>query len=346
VSRWLAVLSLLLLGAVPASAAVPPPDGPEIGEFTLTERSGRKVHSSELRGKVLIVSFIFTRCPGGCPQITSTMRDLQEKLRRYPDVRLITITVDPARDSLDDLRQYAARYDADPERWLFLTGEEDEVRRIIRSSFYQDVRPSSDPAVGIEHPMDLILVDRRGHIRRTYFGLPPKDPDEHIRFDWFKDDQQRLQEDVQTVSRERYGPDFPLFNATLNAAATMLLLSGYLAIRLRLRMAHIASMLAALFVSALFLSSYLYYHIAIQRGEPTRFPAEAPRIVSSVYYAILFSHIGLAMAVPPLALYVVYRGLRGQLVQHVRVARWTLPIWLYVSVTGVVVYWMLYRLYT
>ena len=107
-------------------------------------------------------------------------------------------------------------------------------------------------------------------------------------------------------------------------------------------------MLLALTVSALFLTSYLFYHFGVIRGQHIpyheRVP-QAPDWVVEVYYAILWSHLSLALVAVPLVLITAYRGLRGMYPRHVRLARWTLPIWLYVSVTGVVVYWMLYRLW-
>jgi uncharacterized membrane protein YozB (DUF420 family) len=141
---------------------------------------------------------------------------------------------------------------------------------------------------------------------------------------------------------------FPALNAALNAAAGILLLAGYLAIRRRAVRAHVACMLTALAVSAAFLASYLYYHLAIKGGRATSFHDQAPGApdwVRYLYYGILGSHTLLAAAVAPLALVTAYLGLTNRLSRHVRLARWTLPIWLYVSVTGVVVYWMLYRLY-
>jgi uncharacterized membrane protein YozB (DUF420 family) len=107
-------------------------------------------------------------------------------------------------------------------------------------------------------------------------------------------------------------------------------------------------MLSALVVSAVFLSSYLYYHLVVRHGVATSFQSqwpEAPDSVRYLYYAILLSHTLLAIAVAPLALFTAWQGLRGRLAQHVRIARVTLPLWLYVSITGVVVYWMLYRMY-
>jgi putative membrane protein len=137
--------------------------------------------------------------------------------------------------------------------------------------------------------------------------------------------------------------DLPALNAVLNGTCALLLITGYGLIRRRQVLAHQVCMLTALAVSAAFLASYLYYHLVVRRGEPTRFVG--PEAVRAFYLAVLLSHTVLAVAVAPLALVTAYLGLTGQLGRHVRLARWTLPIWLYVSVTGVVVYWMLYRLY-
>ncbi|HVS36932.1 MAG TPA: DUF420 domain-containing protein [Gemmataceae bacterium] len=141
---------------------------------------------------------------------------------------------------------------------------------------------------------------------------------------------------------------FPPLNAALNATAGVLLLAGYAAIRMRRIRIHMTCMLTALAVSAVFLASYLYFHVVIRHAVPTTFhdqwPA-APTWVGWTYYIILGSHTVLAAVTGPLALVTAYLGLRGRLVRHMRIARWTLPIWLYVSATGVIVYWMLYRLY-
>jgi uncharacterized membrane protein YozB (DUF420 family) len=140
----------------------------------------------------------------------------------------------------------------------------------------------------------------------------------------------------------------PGLNATLNGLSGLLLIVGYLAIKRRLVTLHKASMLTALLVSAVFLASYLYYHFAIKEAVATRFAdrnPSAPAVVANLYYVLLGSHTVLAAVVAPLAPVTAYLGLSGRLKRHMRVARWTLPIWLYVSVTGVLVYWMLYRLY-
>ncbi|HZT82676.1 MAG TPA: DUF420 domain-containing protein [Gemmataceae bacterium] len=145
------------------------------------------------------------------------------------------------------------------------------------------------------------------------------------------------------------GPeDLPAVNAGLNATSGVLLVLGYLAIRRRRIRLHKGLMLSALAVSAAFLASYLYFHLVVKQGVSTRFADRAPGApgwVALTYYAILLTHTVLAAVVAPLALVTAYLGLCDRLQGHVRLARWTLPLWLYVSATGVVVYWMLYRLY-
>lgn len=133
--------------------------------------------------------------------------------------------------------------------------------------------------------------------------------------------------------------DLPAVNATLNGTTALLLSTGYLLIRRGLRRAHRAVMLAAVALSTAFLASYLWYHA---HAGVTRFPGRG--WIRPVYFAILLSHTVLAAAIVPLVLVTLARGLRADFSRHARLARWTLPVWLYVSVTGVVIYVMLYRL--
>lgn len=134
--------------------------------------------------------------------------------------------------------------------------------------------------------------------------------------------------------------DLPLLNACLNGSSAACLLGGYLAIRNRNVARHRAFMTAALVLSVLFLTSYLIYHA--QAGT-TRFVGPPP--VRTFYLAILGTHTVLAALVPFLVVLTVNHALRERIDRHRRIARWTLPIWLYVSVTGVFVYLMLYQWY-
>ena len=132
--------------------------------------------------------------------------------------------------------------------------------------------------------------------------------------------------------------DLPKLNAVLNATAAVLLVCAYILIRRGRREAHKRVMLSAFTVSVLFLISYLTYHAQVGS---VHYPHSGA--IRSVYLSILFTHTVLAAAVPVLAIVTLRRGLRGNFVRHKAIARWTLPIWLYVSVTGVVVYLMLYQ---
>jgi uncharacterized membrane protein YozB (DUF420 family) len=132
--------------------------------------------------------------------------------------------------------------------------------------------------------------------------------------------------------------DLPTLNALLNATCAALLVTGWLLIRSGRRDAHRKTMTAALLCSAVFLVSYLVYHA---RVGSVRFSGTGT--VRTVYLAILLTHTVLAAAALPLALTAFVLARRGRFDRHRRLARWTLPVWLYVSVTGVVVYWMLYR---
>ena len=135
--------------------------------------------------------------------------------------------------------------------------------------------------------------------------------------------------------------NLPTLNACLNATSTLLLLLGFYFIRQRNIQAHRACMGGAFFVSILFLISYLIYHY---HTGSTRFTGQGA--IRFVYFSILLSHTVLAALVPFLAVFTLLHALRERYDKHRRIARWTLPIWLYVSITGVVVYLMLYHLYS
>ena len=132
--------------------------------------------------------------------------------------------------------------------------------------------------------------------------------------------------------------DLPAVNASLNALSGILLTIGYALIRARRIDAHRRCMIAAFVTSSLFLTSYLIYHAQVGSVPFTR-----QGFVRPLYFTILITHVTLAAAVLPLAIVTLSRGLKARYPQHVRLARWTLPIWLYVSTTGVLVYVLLYQ---
>jgi len=133
--------------------------------------------------------------------------------------------------------------------------------------------------------------------------------------------------------------DLPTLNAFLNGTAAILLVTGYILIRRKNIETHRKVMWAAFTMSVLFLVSYLVYHYQVGS---VRF--QKTGAIRTVYLSILLTHTVLAAAVPPLAVITLRRGVTANYQRHRSIARWTLPIWLYVSITGVVVYWMLYRM--
>lgn len=331
-----------------------------VAPFTLTERSGKSVRLEDLRGKVWVASFFFSCCSRACGPMNANLSELHKSLTDRPDIVLVSISVYPELDTPKTLQAYAKALDASPERWLFLTGSEKEIYKLTRESFMQPViknetvhnikaagtalglcasapilaagviqgSPTAtiDPALAVDHTSYLTVVDRNGRIRAILMdGTKPK-----------------LVEYLGVRVRA-LDSMFPALNASLNATCGLLLVLGYLAIRWRRETLHKALMLSAVGVSAVFLACYLYYHLIVMRGAHTVFLGDGP--ARTVYFAVLLSHTVLAAIVAPLALYTGYVGLRDRRMRHVRLARWTLPIWLYVSVTGVVVYLMLYHLY-
>ena len=143
----------------------------------------------------------------------------------------------------------------------------------------------------------------------------------------------------EAVRRHDDGSTLPAVNAFLNGASALLLTAGYFFIRQKKVTAHKICMLTAFGVSSLFLVSYLIYHYQVGSV-----PFSGTGMIRAVYFPLLISHITLAALIVPLALVTIYRAFSAEFEKHARIARWTLPLWLYVSVTGVVVYWMLYRL--
>jgi putative membrane protein len=133
---------------------------------------------------------------------------------------------------------------------------------------------------------------------------------------------------------------FPAINASLNGVSAVLLTTGRVLIRKKRVAEHRVCMISAVITSAIFLACYLYYHAHVRS---VRFPGQG--WIRPVYFSILISHTILAAAVPPLALITLTLGLRSKFDRHRRIARWTFPIWLYVSVTGVIVYLLLYQIY-
>ena len=181
------VLSIVLVSLVIQQLRTPPaaPRQPVLEQlarygpapdFSLVERSGRPVSAGDLRGRVWIADFIYTQCRDTCPLQSRAMAALRTDLKGYDDLRSVSISVDPLTDTPALLSRYADRYGADPERWLFLTGELGEIRRIVQDGFRLSAAPvdghTHDPVVF--HSTRFVLVDRDGIIRGYYESRDPR----------------------------------------------------------------------------------------------------------------------------------------------------------------------------
>ena len=156
------------------------PDLGTMPDFTLIDQNERPVKSADLKGKVLLVGFIYTNCPDVCPLTTTRMRELQERLAKAGmlgnDTMLLSISVDPDRDTPAVLAKYAANYGADTATWPFLTGKTDYVRTVVVEGFHlgaektptHDHGGSPTPTYEVAHSDRLVLVDKHGTVRATF----------------------------------------------------------------------------------------------------------------------------------------------------------------------------------
>ena len=172
------------------------PDYGPVPAFSLTERSGRTVTLADLKGDVWIGDFIFTTCPGPCPLMTAQMKRLQDELQGKPNVRLVSVTVDPETDTPAVLSRYADSFGANHQRWLFLTGTRQAIQSLARDGLHLTVEintgVSAIPGQGpIVHSTRFVLVDQRGELRGYY------DSDDN-------DSMQQLLHDVDRLRGEKH----------------------------------------------------------------------------------------------------------------------------------------------
>lgn len=143
----------------------------QVPDVALADQTGAAVRTADLAGRVLVASFIFTRCPTVCPVSSRKMKRLGERLAGEAPVLLVSVSVDPEHDTPAVLRDYAARYGADPARWRFLTGEAGAVRRAVEEGFKLGVErrgAAADGTPDIVHDLHFVLVDKRLRIRGYY----------------------------------------------------------------------------------------------------------------------------------------------------------------------------------
>jgi protein SCO1 len=295
-------------------------------DFRLVDRTGKTVTRRDLIGEVWLAEFIFLRCQASCPKMYSAMDAIRAKV---PEARYVSFTVDPEHDTPEEMAKKLPTLGLDQPGWWWLSGASREEMQRVAHGF---LRPASTTEE-IVHSEHFFLVDRYGRVRGSYPVIDAltlaRDPEVMA----------RLEADLRTRLAEPYLPvtKLPAVNASLNATSFVLLVIGLCLIKAKRVGAHKAAMLSALASSSLFLVSYLTAHYFLgatpYAGEGWRRP---------VYFTILISHTVLAAVIVPLAGITLYRAFREQFDRHRRIASWTLPLWLYVSVTGVVIYFMLY----
>ena len=344
-----------------------------IADFELEECRGRKVTKADLLGQPWLAAFVFTRCAGPCPLVSGEMKKLQEATRDIP-LRLVTITVDPDRDTPETLKRYADNLGADPERWWFLTGDKATIFGLVRKSFKMivDDDPTAPPGFEVIHSVEIMHVDAGGVVIGRYNAKNDVQMSRLRKVVLGQMTPQRAQElnavveplpGAQGVADDAVAapaanaatgdrPPIPAWlarlpgvNATLNLLATCCLVGGFLAIKRGDQRAHGAAMISALVTSACFLACYLTYHFGLKHytGASSQ-PYRGPESLRLLYYCILVPHILLAPVATGLALGSAWLAWRRKWPQHRRLAKFTFPIWLYVSVTGVIIYVMVYLL--
>ena len=136
-----------------------------VPEFRFTTQEGKPLTRADLLGKVWIVDFFFTRCPGPCPVMTSRMAEVSRALNKTKDVRLVSVSIDPTHDTPEVLAQYASRLNADPGRWIFLTGPQKEIEDFTQRGMLQVL--AKDPSNVPTHSTRFLVIDREGRIRKS-----------------------------------------------------------------------------------------------------------------------------------------------------------------------------------
>jgi len=164
-----------------------------VPDFSLVERSGHRVNLKDLQGKVWIADFIYTTCKDTCPLQSAEMSKLQDQWRDQPELRFVSFTVDPDHDTPQVLRSYAQTFRADPNRWLFLTGNKEQISHLIQDGFRLSVAPvtesTSEEQVFL-HSSRFVLIDKAARIRGYYDSRE-------------NDALTRLKNDVQSLTSSR-----------------------------------------------------------------------------------------------------------------------------------------------
>lgn len=164
--------ALLFAGALFLTACArqePLPVYGQVPDFVLTAQDGREFHGASLRGRIWVADFIFTNCTGPCPRMTAQMKWVQKQTAAMPNVDLVSFTIDPARDTPEVLADYARKFQAEPQRWHFLTGAQPVLHQLNRYAF-----KLGDVNGALAHSTRFVLVDQQGRVR-GYYGTDEED---------------------------------------------------------------------------------------------------------------------------------------------------------------------------
>ena len=381
----------------------------ELPEFELAECMGGTVGRDSMKGKRWLANFVFTRCAGPCPLMTRDISELHRLVAKSnPDFVFVTFSVDPVYDTVDVLRKYAATFQADHERWKFVTGDEVVMHDLIRRGFTQYVQPNlgdlRKPGFEVAHSNRAVLVNEEGIPVGSFVMTIPEDVAKLRRIIEGRDDfpepgpglsfsatsgenpsvpltiipvqddasEKGVNDEVDSPPAEKipntesnganssespheknkkidqllpaWAANMPTINACLNSSCIVFLLAGLASIKAGKRLRHRNLMITAFITSICFLACYLTYHEVLYRFTTYRGRGfEGSVMATRVYFGILIPHVILAAVVPILALRVFYLAFRERWPEHRRLAKITLPVWLFVSITGVVIYGMLYH---
>ncbi len=345
------------------SGAAPAPDSAsrfgDVPDFTFEDSRGGELSKADLLGAPWIAVPFFLRCTGPCPSITRDIRaKLHDQLEGTP-IRIVSFSIDPELDTPEELRAYAESIGVDPERWLFVRSEtEDEMHSFIKGGLMVPLQRNEDvddPGQAITHGTRMPVIDAEGKVAGLYElrdpalgenGLPLAEaaPILEGRYGLVVARARSLAglDYVWPLPSTGHGSRIPLLNAVLNGTSFLLLIAGIFAIKSGNKKTHEHLMKLAFLFSAAFLGFYLYYHFKVQPIQGGATPYNGTGAIKTAYLIMLLTHIVLAVVNLPMVLRTFWLAHKEDWERHKRMAKWTFPIWAYVSLTGVLVYLMLY----
>lgn len=152
----------------------------KIPDFQFTAETGKTISQHDLDNSIYVANFFFASCKGICKKMSNEMVRVQEKFRNNPEVKIVSYTVDPERDSVAALQQYAKTYHAEPNQWYFLTGDKQKIYNLAKTGYLLPVQESEDGTIDFVHSEKFILVDKNKQVRGIYDGTDPKEVDRLI----------------------------------------------------------------------------------------------------------------------------------------------------------------------